>query len=54
MIEHIKDFKLVEGILKENFSGYVNTNDPFEKIQIYKENEQIFGLISYSIIYERA
>ena len=53
MIEHIKDFKLVEGILKENFSGYVNTNDPFEKIQIYKENEQIIGLISYSIIYER-
>ena len=54
MIEHIENSKLVEAMLKNFFPGYINTNDPFERIQIYKEKGQIIGLISYSVIYERA
>ena len=39
--------------LKEYFPDYKVTEDPFEKTYIYEE-EQCIGLISISIIYERA
>ncbi|MBR3362701.1 MAG: GNAT family N-acetyltransferase [Bacilli bacterium] len=42
-----------ESFLKKYFPDYKITEDPFEKIYIYEEKNCI-GLISISIIYERA
>ena len=53
MIETKIAKKEVDDFLKKHFKSYVKTHDPFEKIIAYT-NEDIVGLISYSIIYERA
>lgn len=43
----------IEDFLKKYFKQYKTTNDPFEKIYIYEE-KTIIGVISVSVIYERA
>ena len=53
MIELLNDKKSVENILKKHFKYYVISDDPYEKVAIYTLND-IIGVISYSIIYERA
>lgn len=53
MVEELTDKRLIETILQKHFKTYKTSNDPFEKIAIYK-NIEIEGIISYSIIYERA
>ena len=45
--------KEVEFFLKKYFPKYTTTYDPFEKIFIY-EKKELIGVISISIIYERA
>ena len=52
MIKEVKDLKSVEHILKTYFEGY-KLGDVYEKIAVY-EDDEIKGIISYSIIYERA
>lgn len=52
-MQEITDKQKVENILKKYFKNYQTTNDPFEKIAIYQDKD-IIGVISYSIIYERA
>lgn len=37
-----------------NISNFQISTDTFSKIYVYKKNEEIVGLINYSIIYERA
>ncbi len=54
MIEKSEKTKEIDNILKTHFEGYINSSDPYEKFLIYKYNEKIIGLITYSIIYERA
>ena len=53
MIEEITDKSKVKNILKNNFKTYKISDDPFEKTVIYT-NKDIIGIITYSIIYERA
>lgn len=53
MITQETDLDKVSLVLKEHFHGYKISNDPFEKVAIYTDNG-IIGIISYSIIYERA
>jgi len=53
MIEELKNKEEVEQILRSYFTTYKVTKDPFEKIFVYKR-EDIIGIISYSIMYERA
>ena len=53
MIKEINDKSKVESILKKNFSSYVFSLDPFEKVYGYEKNG-IVGLISISIMYDRA
>ena len=52
MIKEVKDLKSVEHILKTYFESY-KLGDVYEKIAVY-EDDEIKGIISYSIIYERA
>lgn len=52
MIQETTNLDEVSPILKEYFHGYQISNDPFEKAAIYCDNN-IIGIISYSIIYER-
>lgn len=52
MIIEIDNSQSVEHILKAYFKTY-KKDDFYEKLAIYKENE-VKGIISYSIIYERA
>lgn len=53
MIKQINDKTIVYSLLKSNFLDYVALDDPFEKVFVY-EKEYIIGLISISIIYDRA
>lgn len=53
MIEFREHSTTIDTILRENFGGYQQQNDPFEKIAVYYLNG-IVGLVSYSIIYDRA
>ena len=53
MVEELTDKKIAENILKKHFKTYTISDDPFEKVAIYT-NKDIIGIISYSIIYERA
>lgn len=53
MIQEFVDKKKIEAILKKYFQSYIDNNDPFEKTLVYIDKE-IKGIISYSIIYERA
>ena len=52
MIKEVTKDK-VNNILKKYFKTYKIDNDPFEKIITYVD-KNIIGIISYSIIYERA
>lgn len=52
MIQEVTKDK-VDDILKKYFPTYKLDNDPFEKIITYVD-KTIMGIISYSIIYERA
>lgn len=52
MINQINDFHSISPILEKHFHGYQISNDPFEKAAVYVD-ENIIGIISYSIIYER-
>lgn len=47
------DKNIVENFLKDNFPQFKITNDPFEHFLHYNEGE-IIGIVSYSLIYERA
>lgn len=51
MIEQVDNLKEVEPLLQKYFKTY-KTNDPYEKVIIYSKDE-IIGILSYSIIYER-
>lgn len=53
MLKQITDKTQVEDILKSHFKTYQITDDPFEKVIVYTKKD-IIGIISYSIIYERA
>ena len=53
MIEENTHNVNIDKILKENFKGYQVSNDPYEKVAVYSRGG-IIGIISYSIIYERA
>lgn len=52
MIEQVENLKEIEPLLQKYFKSY-KTNDPYEKVIIYSKDE-IIGILSYSIIYERA
>ena len=52
MITLINNKNEISHVLKEHFSGYQISDDPFEKVAVYV-NQEIIGIISYSIIYER-
>lgn len=52
MVELISNKEEVYELLKKHFESY-SLNDPFEKIAVYNDNG-VKGVISYSIIYERA
>ncbi len=54
MINQIYNIKEIETFLLKYFPNYIYTFDPFEKYYCYKSNNKILGVISYSIIYERA
>ena len=51
MIETVDNLKEIEPLLQKYFKSY-KTNDPYEKVIIYSK-EEIIGILSYSIIYER-
>ena len=53
MVQKVQKNNTITNLLKEYFSNYQETNDPFEHIAIYTTN-QIIGLVVYSIIYERS
>jgi ribosomal-protein-alanine acetyltransferase len=55
MIDELKKAEepLVFQLLKQYFNAQYKELNPFEKILIYKDTE-VAGLISYSILYERA
>lgn len=55
MIDELKkeEEPLVFQLLKQYFNTQYKELNPFEKILIYKDTE-VAGLISYSILYERA
>ncbi|MBR2833483.1 MAG: GNAT family N-acetyltransferase [Bacilli bacterium] len=53
MIKEINDKYVIKNILSKNFPNYVLSNDPFERVYAYGADE-IYGLISISVIYERA
>lgn len=53
MIREVSDLKEVEMFLKTYFPSYIVSNDPYEKIYTYID-EDIIGLISISVMYERA
>ena len=55
MIDELKkeEEPLVFQLLKQYFNAQYKELNPFEKILIYKDTE-VAGLISYSILYERA
>lgn len=55
MIDELKkeEEQLVFQLLKQYFNAQYKELNPFEKILIYKDTE-VAGLISYSILYERA
>jgi len=52
MITLINNKNEISHVLKEYFRGYQISDDPFEKVAVYV-NQEIIGIISYSIIYER-
>ncbi len=52
MITPINNKNEISHVLKEYFRGYQISDDPFEKVAVYV-NQDIIGIISYSIIYER-
>lgn len=54
MIERVSDFNLVLPYIKKYFPDFLLQDDPFEKMLCFKKNGIIVGIISYSIIYERA
>lgn len=54
MIEKTSKNDQINNILKQNFNGYVTTYNPFEKCITYKKNDEMIGIVLYSIIYERA
>ena len=54
MIERVSDFNLVLPFIKKYFPDFLLQDDPFEKMLCFKKNGIIVGIISYSIIYERA
>ena len=49
MISEI-DIDKVDSVFAKHFEGYKKIDDPFQKVAIYSNK----GIISYSIIYERA
>lgn len=52
MIKQPTNLDKVYPVLKKYFHGYQISDDPFEKVAVYTDN-QIISIISYSIIYER-
>lgn len=54
MIKEIvsSSIELKEFLLKNKIS--IIDNDPFSKFIVYLENDEIIGILSYSVIYERA
>lgn len=54
MIEKVNDINLILPFIKKYFPNYMVEKSPYEKMFCYKENEQVIGFISYSVIYERA
>ena len=54
MIENVSDINLVLPFIKNYFPHFSYDNNPYEKMLVYKDEDNIIGFISYSIIYERA
>lgn len=54
MIEDVSNFNNILDFIKKFFPQYICGNDPYEKIKIYKIDNEVIGFVSYSVIYERA
>lgn len=54
MIEKVNDLNLVLPFIKNYFPHFSYNKNPYEKMFVYKDDDNIIGFISYSVIYERA
>lgn len=53
MIELVNDVSLILPFIKKFFPQYSLDNNPYEKVIVYKINNDIIGFVSFSLIYER-
>lgn len=53
MIELVDDISLILPFIKKFFPQYSLDNNPYEKVIVYKINNDIIGFVSFSLIYER-